>query len=85
MDQRELTEAERLLAHALVIWEKVLGADDLKVADTLDAMTTLNNDRRTRGNMEPLLKRSLVICEKKLGVDHLGLVKTLSNLARYWW
>ena len=93
--QAKYQESEAFYLQSLAIKEKVLGIDDLDVAEALENLAVMYQHMRSYGTtklkfemLNPgkkinlLLLRSLAIREKKLGVDHIDLVPTLNNLAK---
>ena len=66
---------------ALVIRERVLGAEHLDVASTLTSLGRLEALQGDYGTAEPLLRRALEIREKALGPDQPAIAESLSNLA----
>src|SRR5262249_27481990 len=69
-DQGKLLEARPLIAQVLEIRVKVLGPDDLLVADALAFLANNYHDTGEYARAEPLMLRALKIKEKVLGSDH---------------
>jgi hypothetical protein len=62
-------------------WEKALGSEHLRVANSPNNLASLYNNQGRNADAEALYKRALAIREKKLGLVHPDLAGTLSNLA----
>jgi len=77
----EFGTAEALHARALAISEKVLGPDDLTVAEILTRFAATYNDEARYDDAKPLLERALRIREKALGPDHPDVALSLNALA----
>ena len=73
-------EADGLWKNALITAEK-LGANDLKVAQTINQMTHLFIHEKKYEEAMPLLKRALDIRVKALGENNLLTAENLGNLA----
>jgi len=72
-----LPPAER----ALAIRERVLGAEHPAVADSLNQVATLLDDKQDYAKAEAPNLRALAIREKALGPDHPDVARSLYNLA----
>jgi Tfp pilus assembly protein PilF len=77
-------EAEPLLARALAIREKVLGAEDRIIATSVNGLAALYKHQGKYGEAEPLYVRALAICEKAFGPEHPNVATTLNNLAELY-
>ncbi|HYL26877.1 MAG TPA: tetratricopeptide repeat protein [Candidatus Nitrosotalea sp.] len=81
LERGEYDQAEPLLDRALAIVERVLGPEDVAVADALENLGILY-DRRGRYEEEvPLHLRVVTIREKALGSNHPDVATSLNNLA----
>lgn len=79
--KKDLKSAEGAFRHALSIYQWNLGADDLKVADTLDRVAvSLQNQEDGFALTGPLYFRSLAIREKALGPDHPDVADSLQRV-----
>jgi len=74
-------EARTPLARALEIRERVLGENDLLVAETLGFLATSYSSAGDYASAEPLLIRAQKIFEKLLGPDHPRVARLLLNIA----
>jgi CHAT domain-containing protein/tetratricopeptide (TPR) repeat protein len=83
--ERRLDDALAPAERALVLRERVYGADCPEVADALDRLATLHRDRGDTARAEELWTRSLAIREKALGPEHLSVAVTLGNLGVLRW
>lgn len=72
--------AERFLEQAVAIREKAPGSDDLKVADSLNALSVVYVARARYAEAESLMRRALAIREKALGADDLEVAKTIDQM-----
>jgi len=80
-ERGEYDAAEPLLNRALAIVERVLGPDDVAVADALENLGILY-DRRGRYEDEAVLHlRVVAIREQRLGTNHPDVATSLNNLA----
>lgn len=75
------SEAVRLLARPLAIYEKVLGPEHPDVAVSLNNLALLYDHQGKYAEAEQLYQRSLAIREKVLGPEHLDVALGLNNLA----
>ncbi|MEK7487680.1 MAG: tetratricopeptide repeat protein, partial [Planctomycetota bacterium] len=66
---------------SLGIYEKVLGKEHISVANSLNNLATLLQDKGDYQNAEPFYRRSLGIYEKVLGKEHISVANSLNNLA----
>jgi tetratricopeptide (TPR) repeat protein len=64
-----------------VIYEKSLGTDHPRVANSLNNLAALYLEQGRYAEAEPLYRRSLVIYEKSLGPDHSDVATPLNALA----
>jgi tetratricopeptide (TPR) repeat protein len=62
--QDRTADAEPLLKRALAIYEKALGPDHPKVAETLENLIALYRGENRTAEAEPLDRRALAIREK---------------------
>jgi CHAT domain-containing protein/Tfp pilus assembly protein PilF len=74
-------EALSLAERVREIRERILGADHLEVADSLNVLAALHLHRGEDAKAEPLFQRSLAIKEKALGPDHPDVASSLDDLA----
>jgi CHAT domain-containing protein len=74
-------EALSLAERVREIRERILGADHLEVADSLNVLATLHLHRGEYAKAEPLFQRSLAIYEKALGPDHPDVASSFNDLA----
>ena len=74
-------QAEPLFQRALAIRERVLGADDALIADSLNNLAALYDNQGRYEEAEPLYQRALAIRERVLGPNHPDLATSLNNLA----
>lgn len=79
--QGRQAEARPLLTRSLEIREKVLGQDDILVANTLGALANNYDYTGDYASGEPLALRSLKIKEKVLGPDHPEVAHDLLELS----
>ncbi len=77
--QGRLEDAEMSLKDALREAE-AFGAEDPRLAVTLNNLGLLYEVQKKYAEAEPLLQRALAIREKSLGPEHLDVAKSLSNL-----
>ena len=80
-DKAKYDEAFAPAERALNIRERVLGGDNLLVADSLHDMAGLCDDKGDYVRAEPLNQRALAIRQKALGPDHPDVARSLFNLA----
>ncbi len=76
-------QASRYLKQALVIQEKVFGPHHLEVANTLEALASVANQKQDWDEAERLLKRVLEIREKRLGLEHPEVAETIDEYVSY--
>jgi tetratricopeptide (TPR) repeat protein len=74
-------EALAIVERALAIRERLLGPDDLAVADALHLVAVLLDHKSEHAQAEPINRRALAIREKHLGGDHPDVARSLFNLA----
>jgi tetratricopeptide (TPR) repeat protein/CHAT domain-containing protein len=74
-------EAIVLAKRLLAIQEKALGSEHPDVANSLNRLAVLYNDKGDYAQAEPLYKRALAIFEKTLGLEHPDAANSLNNLA----
>jgi CHAT domain-containing protein/tetratricopeptide (TPR) repeat protein len=79
-DQGRWFEGRPLLVRALEIREKVLGQDDLVVADTLSFLANNYEYTGDYASAEPLMLRALKIKQKVLGPDHQEVAEELFQI-----
>ena len=77
----QLGLAEPLLQRSLLIFEKALGPDHLRVAISLNNLAALYDDQGRYADAERLYEPSMAIREKALGPDHPTVATSLNNLA----
>ncbi len=77
----DLEGAQPPLERALELSEKSLGAEDPKVATSLNSLAELYRVQRRYTEAEPLYKRSLHIREKAFSAEHPDVAASLNNLA----
>ena len=75
------TEIENLYRRALAIQESALGPDHPALANTLNNLGALLDQRSEHSESEPLQRRALAILEKSLGPLHPDTAATLTTLA----
>src|ERR1043166_5239260 len=84
MRDARFAEARVPLGRALEIREKVLGPDDLLVAETLDFLATAYESTGDYASAEPLKLRALRIIEKALGPEHPRVARELMELGGFY-
>lgn len=77
-------EARATLTHALEIRERVLGENDLLVAETLGFLANSYSIAGDYGSAEPLLIRAQKIFEKVLGPEHPRVARVLLDIANLY-
>jgi CHAT domain-containing protein/Tfp pilus assembly protein PilF len=77
-------EAQPLSERALAIREKVVGPDDLDLADILDQLAIVLSVRADYTRAEPLFQRALKIRETEHGANHPDVAFSLNNLALFY-
>ncbi len=60
---------------------EAFGADDTRLAESLNGLAVVYRDQGRYTEAEPLLKRALSIREKALGPAHPDVIQSLNNLA----
>jgi tetratricopeptide (TPR) repeat protein len=80
-DSGDYANAASPLERALEIKKKILGKDDVQVADCLNMLAMLYNDLGKCRDAERMLRHALRILKKNLGPDHPNVAATLNNLA----
>ncbi len=60
---------------------EAFGADDPRLAESLNGLAVVYREQGRYTEAEPLLKRALAIREKALGPAHSDVIQSLSNLA----
>lgn len=83
-DESRFAEARVPLERALEIREKVLGPDDLLVAETLGALASAYETTGDYASAEPLKLRALRIMEQALGPDHPRVARALTGLGGFY-
>ncbi len=73
--------AEEPFTRALVIHERVLGADHPDTAMSLNNLAALYDAQGRYGEAEPLYQRALAITERILGADHPDTAAVRENYA----
>jgi CHAT domain-containing protein/Tfp pilus assembly protein PilF len=79
--QGRIVEAIPRAREALALRERVLGPDNIAVADSLSDLGALLNAAAEYAEARPLLERSLKIREKRLGSSDPKVALSLQNLA----
>lgn len=80
--QHDHAGAEMAHRRALTIYTSIGGAEDLRVADTLDLLATvLGEELRNRALAGPLFFRVWAIRERVLGPEHPAVADSLDHLA----
>lgn len=79
-EREEYDQAEKNWVEALKIAEG-FGADDLRLATSLDSLAGLYYYQEKYATAEPLYKRALPILEKGLGPNHATVIGTVHHLA----
>ena len=79
--QGRYAEAEPLFKRALAVWEKALGPEHPRVADSLNTLALFHFAQSRYAEAEPLYERSLAIMEEALGAEHPQVAISLHNLA----
>jgi CHAT domain-containing protein/Tfp pilus assembly protein PilF len=82
--EARFAEARVPLERALEIREKVLGPDDLLVAETLGALASAFEAAGDYASAEPLRLRALRIMEKALGPEHPRVARALTALGAFY-
>jgi CHAT domain-containing protein/Tfp pilus assembly protein PilF len=82
--EARFAEARVPLERALEIREKVLGPDDLLVAETLGTLATAYQSTGDYASAEPLKLRALRIMEKALGPEHPRVARELTGLGGFY-
>lgn len=82
--EARFAEARVPLERALEIREKVLGPDDLLVAETLVALANTFENTGDYASAEPLRLRALRIIEKALGPEHPRVARELMALGGFY-
>ena len=83
-DEARFAEARVPLQRALEIREKVLGPDDMLVAETLVTLATTYVSTGDYASAEPLRLRALRIMEKALGPEHPRVAQELTGLGGFY-
>jgi len=79
-DRSQFAEAEPFIYRTLAIREKVLGPENLEVAQTLNLLGVIYQDEDKYTQAEPLLLRALTIREKILGQEDPKVAESLNDL-----
>jgi CHAT domain-containing protein len=82
--EARFAEARVPLERALEIRERVLGPDDLLVAETLGTLATAYESTGDYASAEPLKLRALRIMEKALGPGHPRVARELMSLGGFY-
>jgi CHAT domain-containing protein len=82
--EARFAEARVPLERALEIREKVLGPDDLLVAETLGTLASAYKSTGDYASAEPLKLRALRIMEKALGPNHPRVARELTGLGGFY-
>jgi CHAT domain-containing protein len=83
-DEARFAEARVPLERALEIRERVLGPDDLLVAETLGTLAIAYKSTGDYASAEPLKLRALRIMEKALGPNHPRVARELTGLGGFY-
>lgn len=68
-------------AKALAIQEKLADADETDLANSLNTLGSLYQDKGDFTRAEPFFQRAVALWEKSLGAEHLNVAVALNNLA----
>ena len=79
--QGKKAESSQHAKRALLIDEKLLGADHPRLVASLTRLAWLELDQGECADAERLYRRTLTIREKALGPDHPDVAQSLNNLA----
>ncbi|MGH7961520.1 MAG: tetratricopeptide repeat protein, partial [Candidatus Binatia bacterium] len=79
--QGKYAEAVPLARQAVIIYEKVRGAEHPDTATALDSLASLYREMGEYTNALPLAQRASTIREKVLGAEHPDTATSLNNLA----
>src|SRR5919107_1581697 len=71
-------------ARALVIRDRMLGADHVGVAQSINNLAAVHVAANDLERAEPLLRRALAITERLRGLSHPDLAVNLNNLAKLY-
>jgi CHAT domain-containing protein len=82
--EARFAEARAPLQRSLEIRERVLGPDDLLVAETLGTLATAYESTGDYASAEPLKLRALRIMEKSLGPEHPRVARELTGLGGFY-
>jgi CHAT domain-containing protein len=82
--EARFAEARVPLERALELRERVLGPDDLLVAETLGTLATAYESTGDYASAEPLKLRALRIMEKALGPNHPRVARELTSLGGFY-
>ena len=82
--EARFAEARVPLRRALEIRERMLGPDDLLVAETLGTLASAYESTGDYASAEPLKLRALRIMEKALGPDHPRVARALTGLGGFY-
>ncbi|MDT7778630.1 MAG: hypothetical protein QOC99_1142 [Acidobacteriota bacterium] len=82
--EARFAEARVPLRRALEIRERVLGPDDLLVAETLGTLASAYESTGDYASAEPLKLRALRIMEKALGPNHPRVARELTGLGGFY-
>jgi CHAT domain-containing protein len=82
--EARFADARVPLERALEIREKVLGPDDLLVAETLGTLASAYESTGDYASAEPLKLRALRIMEKALGPNHPRVARELTGLGGFY-
>ena len=81
--QADYAKAEKLLLAALKVAKK-FGAQDPRLATSLNNLAALYDTQGKYAEAEPLFRRSLAIWEMALGPEHPDVAQSLNNLAELY-
>lgn len=84
MREARFAEARVPLGRALEMREKVLGPDDMLVAETLVTLVIVYERTGDYAGAEPLKLRALRIMEKALGPEHPRVARELTSLGGFY-
>jgi serine/threonine-protein kinase len=72
--------AAPLLTQALALRRQVFGPDSLEVAESLEHLAQLQNERTDMAGGETHLRQALAIRRRRQGKDHIAVARTLNKL-----
>ena len=81
-DNAELGAAERTFREALQVQRKAGGADDVRLADTLNSLAEILRFQGKHEEAEPLVREGLAVRNRVLGPNHPDFAGSLHTLGR---